>query len=617
LRASRQIKGAQRLDDKGESTPFDSASFLSSLPKLPGVYRMLDEAQQVLYVGKAGNLKQRVSSYFQKTDLSPRIRLMVSRIAAVEITVTRSEAEALLLENNLIKALSPRYNILFRDDKSYPYLLLTGHAFPRLMVFRGTPKRGDRCFGPFPNAGAVRDSLDILQKIFQLRTCEDTVFAHRSRPCLLHQIKRCSAPCVGEGGATAYAADVAHAEQFLLGKTDQLLNDITTRMQQAAMAQHYEQAAALRDQVRSLTAVRERQSVTDLGSVDVDVVAVASGQGMVCVNLGMIRGGQYLGDRSLFPRNAQDADLQETLSAFLTQHYLDAIAPAQIIVSEEGDWRAIAEVLSEQVGHPLTIHHQVSGQRRRWLDMALSNARLAILREANQKNTQTQRLAALRLALAMPDLQRIECFDISHTMGEATVASCVVYDHEAMQPSQYRLFNLRTNKAGDDYGAMREALTRRYTRIREGEGVRADLVLIDGGLGQLHAAAEVMIESGMGDIPLIGVAKGVERKAGMEQLVAMDGSSRRMSPDDPALHLIQQIRDEAHRFAITGHRARRAKARNVSVLENMPGIGPKRRQKLLERFGGLRELKNAGVEDIAKVAGISRALAEEIYRGLH
>ncbi len=596
---------------------FDAAALIASLPNLPGVYRMRDDSGQVLYVGKAGDLKKRVSSYFQKSDLSPRIRLMVSRVEAVEITVTGSESEALLLENNLIKALSPRFNILFRDDKSYPYLLLTGHAFPRLAYFRGTPQRADHCFGPFPNATAVRESIDILQKIFQLRTCEDSVFAHRSRPCLLHQIKRCSAPCVAAIGTEVYAMDVAHAEQFLSGKTDQLLDDITARMQQAALEQHYELAAMLRDQIRSLTAVRERQSVTDLDTADADVVAVASEQGMLCVNVSMIRGGRNLGDRSLFPRNAQDADTQEALAAFLAQHYLATAAPAQIIVSEAGDWAAIADMLSEQSGRKVSIHNRVSGLRRRWLDMAHNNARLAILRQVTQQATQSQRLAALQQALDMPDLQRIECFDISHTMGEATVASCVVYDLEAMQPAQYRRYNLRSVKPGDDYGAMREVLTRRYARIRDGDGERADLVLIDGGLGQLHAAAEALAELGTSDIVLIGVAKGVERKPGMEQLVSLDGSSRQLAADDPALHLIQQIRDEAHRFAITGHRARRAKARNVSTLEQLPGIGPKRRQRLLERFGGLRGLKNAGVEDIAKVDGISRALAEKIYRELH
>ena len=596
---------------------FDSNGLIAGLPHLPGVYRMINDSGEVLYVGKAGNLKKRVSSYFHKNDHSPRIALMVSRIAAVEITVTASESDALLLENNLIKALSPRYNILFRDDKSYPYLLLTGHAFPRMAYFRGTPQRADHCFGPFPNVYAVRNSMDILQKIFRLRTCEDSVFAHRSRPCLLHQIKRCSAPCVAVIDQAAYATDVVHAQQFLTGKTDDILHDITTRMQHAAARFDYEQAAVLRDQIRSLTAVRERQSVTQAGAIDCDVLAVVSEQGMVCVNMAMIRGGQHLGDRSTFPRNAQQADIAETFSAFLSQHYLTADTPPLIIANVTGDWNPIAAALSAHHAKKISIQTRVSGVRQRWLDMAVNNARLSLTRQLMQQASQSQRLAALRLALDMPDLQRIECFDISHTMGEATVASCVVYDHEAMQPAHYRRFNIHTAAAGDDYAAMREALQRRYARLQQEDGVMADLILIDGGLGQLHQATDVMAELGISQVTLIGVAKGVERKAGMEQLISVDGQSRRLSTDDPALHLIQQIRDEAHRFAITGHRAKRAKARNESVLEHIAGIGPKRRQKLLERFGGLRDLKNAGVDDIARVDGISRALAEEIYRQLH
>ncbi len=595
---------------------FDAASFLATLPGLPGVYRMLDEAGQVLYVGKAADLKKRVSSYFQKQDHSPRIRMMVSRIAGIEITVTASEAEALLLENNLIKALSPRYNILFRDDKSYPYLLLSGHAFPRMAYFRGTPARGDHAFGPFPGATAVRESIDILQKVFRLRTCEDSVFEHRSRPCLLYQIKRCSGPCVAAISAEDYRRDVAEARDFLNGRTDQVLQTVTQRMQQAADAMHYEQAAIFRDQIRSLSAVREQQAVDTQVDVDVDVIAVVRGEGMVCVNLAMVRGGRHLGDRSFFPRNAVDATLAETLLAFIGQHYAGAPAPAAIVVSEPVGMDETASLPVQQTGRKVQIVHRVGGQRRRWLEMALRNAKLAIVREAGRQATQSQRLQALQQTLDMPDLQRIECFDISHTMGEATVASCVVYDEAAMQPGQYRRFNIREARAGDDYAAMQEALTRRYGRIRDGEGKAADLILIDGGLGQLRAAAAVLADLGISGVAMIGVAKGVERKAGMEQLVTLDGHSARLSPDDPALHLIQQIRDEAHRFAITGHRARRGKARTESSLQDIPGIGPKRRQKLLERFGGLRELKNASVEDIARVEGISRELAEQVYRSL-
>ncbi|WP_124949373.1 excinuclease ABC subunit UvrC [Sulfuriferula thiophila] len=595
---------------------FDSAHLLATLPNLPGVYRMLGEDGAVLYVGKARDLKKRVSSYFQKTDLSPRIRLMVGKILAVEITVTRSESEALVLENNLIKALSPRYNILFRDDKSYPYLMLSGHQYPRLVYFRGTPQRQDQCFGPFPNAYAVRESIHILQKVFRLRTCEDSVFNHRSRPCLLHQIQRCTAPCVGVISAEDYGADVRNAALFLAGKANEVLQTITRKMQQAAELMHYEEAALYRDQIKSLTAVREKQFVTSQSQADADVIAVVAAQGLLCVNLLMIRGGRHLGDRSIFPQNAQDVDTQEALAAFLTQHYSGRAIPSQIIVSEVIEHDAITAMLSEQAGYKVSISANVSGERKSWLQMTINNAQLAITRQVAQKSTQNARLAALQNALNMPNLQRIECFDISHTMGEATVASCVVYDQEAMQPGQYRRYNISGITPGDDYAAMRDALTRRYTKIQQTDAKRPDLILIDGGAGQLNIAKAVMDDLGISDIVLIGVAKGVERKAGMEQLITTDGQTTRLPADDPALHLIQQIRDEAHRFAITGHRARRAKARTSSSLEDIAGVGPKRRQKLLETFGGLRELKNAGIEEIAQVEGISKVLAEQIYRAL-
>ena len=596
---------------------FDSKTFLVTLPNLPGVYRMLGEGGEVLYVGKARDLKKRVASYFQKNDQSPRIRLMVAKIANVEISVTRSESEALVLENNLIKALSPRYNILFRDDKSYPYLMLSGHRYPRLAYFRGTPQRQDKCFGPFPNAYAVRDSIHILQKIFRLRTCEDSVFNHRSRPCLLHQIKRCTAPCVGLISTEDYAADVKNAALFLDGKENEVLQAITEKMQHAAVALRYEEAALYRDQIKSLTAVREKQFVASQSQADVDVVAVVAEHGQLCVNLLMIRGGRHLGDKSLFPQNAQDVAPTEALEAFLAQHYLNRAIPPQIIVSEAVDADALAAAFSEQAGRRVTIQTSPIGERRGWLTMTLGNARLAITRQIAQKATQEARLIALQEALALPSLQRIECFDISHTMGELTVASCVVYDRGAMQSGEYRRYNISGITPGDDYAAMRDALTRRYTRIQQTEARQPDLVLIDGGLGQLNIAHAVMNELGISDIELIGVAKGVERKAGMEQLIRTDGRAARLPADHPGLHLIQQIRDEAHRFAITGHRARRGKARTHSALEDIGGIGPKRRQKLLENFGGLRGLQNAGVEEIARVEGISRALAEKIYRELH
>ena len=581
------------------------------------MYRMLGQDGEVLYVGKARDLKKRVTSYFQKSDQSPRIRLMVAKIASVEITVTRSESEALVLENNLIKALSPRYNILFRDDKSYPYLMLSGHRYPRLAYFRGTPQRQDRCFGPFPNSYAVRNSIQILQKVFRLRTCEDSVFNHRSRPCLLHQIKRCTAPCVDLISAEDYAADVKNAALFLEGKENEVLQSITEKMQQSADAMRYEEAALYRDQIKSLTAVREKQFVASQSQADADVVAVVAEQGLLCVNLLMIRGGRHLGDKTLFPQNAQDVVPKEAMEAFLSQHYLNRAIPPQIIVSEPVDADALAAVFSEQAGRKVSIQVNPIGERRSWLAMTHGNARIAITRQVAQKATQEARLTALQEALVLPNLQRIECFDISHTMGEATVASCVVYDNGAMQNGEYRRYNISGITPGDDYAAMRDALTRRYTKIQQTEARRPDLILIDGGTGQLNIASEVMAELGITDIELIGVAKGVERKAGMEQLISTDGRATRLPGDHPGLHLIQQIRDEAHRFAITGHRARRGKARTHSALEDIGGIGPKRRQKLLENFGGLRGLQNAGVEEIAQIEGISRALAEKIYRELH
>ncbi|WP_413438839.1 excinuclease ABC subunit UvrC [Sulfuriferula sp. GW1] len=596
---------------------FDSKAFLATLPGLPGVYRMLGQDGEVLYVGKARDLKKRVASYFQKTDQSPRIRLMVAKIASVEITITRSESEALVLENNLIKALSPRYNILFRDDKSYPYLMLSGHRYPRLAYFRGTPQRQDRCFGPFPNSYAVRNSIQILQKVFRLRTCEDSVFNHRSRPCLLHQIKRCTAPCVDLISAEDYAADVKNAALFLEGKENEVLQSITEKMQQSADAMRYEEAALYRDQIKSLTAVREKQFVASQSQADADVVAVVAEQGLLCVNLLMIRGGRHLGDKTLFPQNAQDVVPKEAMEAFLSQHYLNRAIPPQIIVSEPVDAEALAAVFSEQAGRKVSIQVNPIGERRSWLAMTQGNARIAITRQVAQKATQEARLTALQEALVLPNLQRIECFDISHTMGEATVASCVVYDKGAMQNGEYRRYNISGITPGDDYAAMRDVLTRRYTKIQQTEARRPDLILIDGGAGQLNIASEVMAELGITDIELIGVAKGVERKAGMEQLISIDGRATRLPGDHPGLHLIQQIRDEAHRFAITGHRARRGKARTHSALEDIGGIGPKRRQKLLENFGGLRGLQNAGVEEIAQIEGISRALAEKIYRELH
>jgi len=596
-------------------------ALLTHLPHRPGVYRMLGAQGEVLYVGKALDLRKRVSSYFQKTaGHSPRIHLMVSQVADIETTVTRSESEALLLENNFIKSLAPRYNILFRDDKSYPYLVVTGQRYPRLAFHRGSLDRQHRYFGPFPHAAAVRDSIQQLQKVFRLRTCRDTVFANRSRPCLLHQIHRCTAPCVGLIDEAAYAADVLQATLFLEGREDEVLESLETRMAEAAAAMEYEHAAMYRDRIRSLKAIRSQQYVSSSTARDADVVAVARDGGLTAVNLVMIRGGMHRGDRTFFPQNAREDDENDAVEAFLVQHYLDNAAPPLVIVNRDADWEALGAMLSEQAGgRRFQIQSGGYGEKRAWLQMAEQNARLAIGQRLATQAAQEARLTALQEALGLPEsTQRIECFDISHTMGEATVASCVVYDQGQMRSGEYRRFNIEGVTPGDDFAAMAQVLERRYRRVVEGEGRMPDLILIDGGKGQLSRAMPVFEALGMDQVAVIGVAKGEERKVGMEQLiVAETGEIVRLPSDSPALHLIQQVRDEAHRFAITGHRARRAKARNTSSLETIEGIGAKRRQRLLARFGGLKGVIAASIDELQQVDGISRQLAERIYLQLH
>ncbi|MBC2732109.1 MAG: excinuclease ABC subunit UvrC [Thiobacillus sp.] len=592
--------------------------FLASLPTLPGVYRMIDAAGAVLYVGKAKDLKKRVSSYFQKSDQSPRIKLMLKSVDHIDTTITRTEAEALLLENNLIKGLKPRFNILFRDDKSYPYLLLTGHRFPRLAYFRGTPKKRDQAYGPYPNAYAVRESIQLLQKVFQLRTCEDTVFANRSRPCLLYQIKRCTAPCVGHITPDAYARDVHEAAQLLHGEASALTEHITEQMNAAAAALDFETAAFLRDRLRMLAAVREKQFVDSTGNdADADVVAVAEAGGVIAVNLTMIRGGRHLGDRSFFPQHGEGATPAEALEAFIVQHYLDHPIPARILVSEAIETDALETLLTEQAGKKITLLHRVTGERKVWIGMAQANARLSAERRSADRANQSQRLAALRDTLDLPTLNRIECFDISHTMGEATVASCVVYEGDDLKKSDYRRYNITGITPGDDYAAMHAALIKRFHKSVEENGVLPDLLLIDGGKGQIAMAVEAMAELGLNDVPLLGVAKGEARKPGLETLIFADGRELHLAKDHPGFHLIQQVRDEAHRFAITGHRAKRGKTRVQSTLEDIAGIGPKRRKQLLEHFGGLQGVRDAGVDALASVNGISRELAETIYNALH
>jgi excinuclease ABC subunit C len=661
-----------RIDDQPEARPearpgstADAATAtarerllaeVAALPSLPGVYRYYDAAGGVLYVGKARNLKKRVGSYFQKDHGGTRIGHMVSRIVRLETTVVRSEAEALLLENNLIKALNPRFNILFRDDKSYPYLKVTGarpaddpdaplaQRYPRIAYYRGAVDRRHRYFGPYPNAWAVKETIQLLQKVFRLRTCEDTVFANRSRPCLLYQIRRCSAPCVGFVSAADYARDVADAERFLLGHTQEVLDDLQARMMAHAEVLEFERAAELRNQIGALSRVLHQQAVEasslSAADKDVDILAVAVRGGRACVNLAMVRGGRHLGDRAYFPAHVDDATALATdddggelhppevqvLEAFVAQHYLDQAVPPALVVSHPID-KTLVDAIGRQAGLKVSAQHQPREQRRIWLEMAAKGAELALARLLAEEGSQRERTRALAdaLGLDVPDLDalRVECFDVSHTAGEATQASCVVYEHHQMQSAQYRRYNIAGITGGDDYAAMRQVLTRRYAKLAEGVAAGSasmpDVVLVDGGKGQVAVAREVFEELGLDLSLIVGVEKGEGRKVGLEELVFADGRDKvYLGADSAALMLVAQIRDEAHRFAITGMRARRASVRTgASRLEDIPGVGPKKRSRLLQRFGGVRGVAGASVDDLASVEGISRELAEEIYRALH
>ncbi|MEZ5651932.1 MAG: excinuclease ABC subunit UvrC [Burkholderiaceae bacterium] len=678
---------------------------LADLPARPGVYRMIADDGTLLYVGKARDLKRRVSSYFQKHDHGPRIKMMIERIADVQVTVTGSEAEALVLENNLIKTAGPRYNILFRDDKSYPLLKVSGHAFPRISYYRGASDRRHSYFGPYPNAWAVKQTIRTLQKVFGLRTCEDTIFANRSRPCLLHQIGRCSAPCVGLIDESSYARDVDAASRFLRGDHQRVLGELEADMMAAADSLEFERAAVLRNKMSALSEVLHQQSLETAEDVQADVIVVVAAGGRICVNLAMIRGGRHLGDRPLFPTQVTldeaehdiESVLAEALRAFVLQHYVDCEVPRVIVASHALDDPAVLAWLRERAGHAVQWVRQPQRHRRRWLDMALDNARLALTRQLEQSLSQRHRTSALLEVLGWQDTVdsealRIECFDISHTMGEATQASCVVYQHHQMQRAEYRRFNIRDITGGDDYAAMRQAVMRRYaplasafevpgavasadeddapgavatagedevpgavttaadddepgvnatadddssgdaivgddpataeavpgTRVNEDGRALPDLVLIDGGKGQLAVAVEVFTQLGLPTRVLVGVAKGEGRRVGLETLIFADGRAPvALGRESAALMLVAEIRDEAHRFAITGMRGKRAKARQASRLEEIEGVGPKRRQRLLARFGGLRGIMRAGIEDLASVEGISQSLAEHIYRRLH
>ena len=597
---------------------FDPKAFIETLTRRPGVYRMVDAGGEVLYVGKAKDLKKRVATYFTRA-LTGRLQLMIVQVARIEVTVTNTEAEALILENHLIKELKPRYNVLLRDDKSYPYLYVSADPFPRLAFHRGARSAKGRYFGPYPSAGAVRETLRLLQKVFPVRQCEDSVYRNRSRPCLQYQIHRCTAPCVGLVSEERYARDVADTALFLEGRTGEVVDALVRRMEAHATGLEFEQAAQLRDRIQALRQVQERQYVSGERG-DLDLVACAVKGGMACVQVFYVRAGRNLGNRAFFPRVPAEATAEEVVAAFLTQGYLGREIPAEILVSHTPDDGAlIAEALSQQAGRRVRISAQVRGARARWLSLAADNARIALDARLANRSGMRARAEALRAALGLDEVaERMECVDVSHTMGEQTVASCVVFDAAGPLKSDYRRYNISGVTPGDDYAAMEQVLRRRYTRIQAGEGRPPDVLFIDGGKGQLHAARTVLEDLGVQGVRLVGVAKGPDRRPGMEQLFLSGQEAPLILPaDSPALHLIQQIRDEAHRFAITGHRQRRGGRRSTSVLEEIPGVGPTRRQRLLKHFGGLRGLARAGADDIARVDGISAQLARQIYEAFH
>ena len=602
------------------SEQFDAKVFVDSLPGRPGVYRMLDSDGQILYVGKARNLKSRVASYFQPSNVQPKVQALIAKTANMEVTITNSDTEALLLEYNLIKRHRPRFNVVLRDDKSFPYLHLeTNHEFPRLNFYRGSRKEPGKYFGPYPSAGAVRDTLQQLQKLFRIRNCDDTYFANRSRPCLQYQIQRCTAPCVGLVSKEHYARDVSAAIKVLEGRNDEVSEELGRRMDAAAERLDFEEAAQLRDQLAKLKVIQSQQIVTAGADHDADVIAIAAANGEYCVALMFVRAGRSLGSTTFFPK-APFADLPEVLAAFVMQYYLERDAPAEIIVEQDFDEMQLLEAtLTQRLTHKVRICSSVRGIRARWLEMMHTNAEQALNMRRLARAGIESSLEDLREAFDLEEApNRLECFDISHTGGTDTVASCVVFGVEGPLKSDYRRFNISGIQPGDDYAAMYQALTRRYKRVRDGEIAKPDVLLIDGGKGQLAQAAKVLEELGVGGITLIGVAKGVDRRAGQEQLFLLGQDTPTiLPPDSRALHLIQRVRDEAHRFAIAGHRKKRAKRHSQSILETIPGLGPVKRRELLKQFGGLQGILRAGIDDFIQIRGLGRELAQVIYEHLH
>lgn len=604
-----------------DEAPFEIEPFLRTLTHRPGVYRMLDAKHKVIYVGKARDLKKRVSSYFNRTHDAPKTAVMMERVARVEVTVANTEAEALILEYSLIKQHKPRFNILLRDDKSYPYIYAsTNHDYPRLRFHRGPRKGKGRYFGPYPSTSAVRQTLNELEKLFLIRNCADSFFGNRSRPCLQYQIKRCTAPCVNLISKEQYAGDIEAAIQFLDGKNKSVVNTFVKRMEQASRVQDYEHAARFRDQISKLKEIEARQLVARSSNMDLDILGFASNSAIHCVTVLFIRNGSVIGSRDHFPRLQGETDKQKIINAFVAQYYLGRDAPSEIIIETAiDDGELLQQELTQRVGHKVRIRSRVRGDRLRWLQMARTNAEQGLNLRVASNATIKRQFVALGEALNLEETpQRLECFDVSHTSGEATVASCVVFNTAGALKSDYRRFNLNPQAAGDDYAAMAEALRRRYKRVKKGEVPTPDILFVDGGKGQLSEAMKVLGELELDWLTVVGVAKGRSRRPGAEQLFR-PGESRPMTlaPDSPALLLIQQIRDEAHRFAITGHRQRRAKARRTSKLEDIPGLGPKKRRELLRQFGGLQGVIGAGVDDLVEVHGISRKLAETIYNALH